>query len=109
LSTSVRAVESGFSEAMPSSACALSASSEWSAGAEARGKHRRLEMALPPHLQRYDDLIDLLVDELVREAGAGAKSEAAAGEKPAAADHTVGKSNGVDGEHFKPHRSGARN
>lgn len=58
-------------------------------------------MALPAHLQRYDELLDLLVDELVRrelvrEAGAEL-SEAAAGEKPAAADHTEGGRHGTDG------------
>ena len=41
-------------------------------------------MALPAHLQRYDGLIDLLVEQLVREIEQGTETEKAASDEPAA-------------------------
>ena len=41
-------------------------------------------MALPAHLQRYDGLIDLIVEQLVREIEQGAETKQAAGDEPAA-------------------------
>lgn len=40
-------------------------------------------MTLPAHLARYDSLIDLLVEELVREVEQGAEIKTGAGSRPA--------------------------
>jgi hypothetical protein len=101
LRTGVRAEESAFFERMPPNACVLSASSEWSAGAAADGKRPGPEMALPAHLQRYDQLIDLLVEALLRE-DEEAQTEAATGTSPPAAADSSTHGHEQHADHSRP-------
>jgi hypothetical protein len=46
-------------------------------------------MALPPHLAKFDGLIDLIVEQIVKEIERGAENKRAADREPADFDFSV--------------------